>query len=206
MIRLFNEKSITDIFEVAIRNIPKKLSNIIDSQILNVDLNELAANTANHNTISELEIDFEQREVEVVMFNILGSNFPPGTAVRRNQSYPCARVNYTFTVRSGDIELLSIRPQSAIFNYNVSTEIRNNKFTISYQTKYATVDLSEEVKREVKQSIKAIIDSCKIVIDAINKEVIEFNEKLPQYYYEILESKKKVLQKDIALKKDLNDL
>lgn len=206
MIRLFNEKSITQIFDLTISRIPLNIEKILDYQIQNVDLKELAENTSKHHILKKLEVDFDKRSVDVVMVDLSGNQFPPGTDIRRNQKISCARVDYTFTVTSGDIELLCVRPQGSTFNHNVAATINNNNFTISYQTKYANTDLSEAIKKEVKQNIRAIIDSCKVVVEAINKEIDEFNMKLPQYYFELLESRKKRIQKEINLKNDLNDL
>ena len=206
MIKLFKERRIDDAMNLVLRNVQDRINNLSDYELLNGDLDQMSDEISESYQIKKLEIDPDDRNVETTMENIPGSWFPPGTDVRRNQYYSCAKVSYTFTIQSGDTELLSVHPKTASFNHDVDAEVNGNKITIGYQTRYANPDLSDKVKQEVKEGIRAIIQSSLQVIDAINKEVEEFNKNLKDQIQNVLEKKEQELQKRNDQNDDLNKL
>lgn len=206
MIRLFREKEIEEAFKVVFQNVQKPIDRLSDNEILNGNLDQIAEDISQRFQISELEIDFNNRDVNTVMTNIPGSLFPVGTDVKREQYYPCAEVKYTFYIQSGNAELLSVKPRKALFNHDVEADVKDNQFTIGYQTRYANVNLSNEVKEEVKQAIRSIIESMRQEINAINDEVATFNDQLKDKVKEFLEKKRKEIQKRNEQNNDLNNL
>lgn len=206
MIKLFREKGIEDAFNVVLGNVQKSINNLSNQEILKGDLEQMAENILKKHQINELEIDLEKRDVKTTMNEILGSWFPLGTDVRRDQYYSCAKVNYTFQIKSGNIELLSVHPKTVSFNHQIDAEFNENQFTIGYQTRYANSNLSEQVKQEVKQKMRLIIQSSRQVIDAINKEVRDFNSNLNIQIQGELEKKREELQRRKDQDDDLNKL
>lgn len=206
MIKLFREKRIEEAFIIVFQNVQKRIDSLSDNEILNGDLDQMVENISQNFQLAELEIDLNNRDVITVMTDIPGSMFPPGTDVRRNQYYSCAKVNYTFSIQSGNGELLSVKPSKTSFNHEVVAEIDNNQFTIGYQTRYANLNLSDQVKEEVKQSIRLIINSMRQVIDTINDEVATFNGQLKDEIKDVLEKRKKEIRKRNEQNDDLKNL
>ncbi|MEX0968463.1 MAG: hypothetical protein WD077_14625 [Bacteroidia bacterium] len=206
MIKLFHEKRIDDALNLVLRNVQSRINSLSDYEILNRDLNQMAGEISQNHQINELEIDLNDRKVETTMENIPGSLFPPGTDVRENQYYSCAKVNYTFTIQSGDPELLSVHPRTGSLNYDVRAEVNGHQFTIGYQTRYSNSHLSDQVKQDVKDEIRPIIQSARQVIDAINNEVKDFNKNLKGQIQSSLEDKRQELQKRNDQNDDLNKL
>jgi len=204
MIKLFNERRIEDAFSVVLRNAQKRIDSLGDQYIYDHDLQQIANEIATSLQLKQLVIDLNNRKANVVMKDIPWNMFPPGTDVRRGVSYPCALVNYTFSVDSGDMELLTVHPRTSAFNFDIPIAINKRNFVIGYQTKYANPKLSDKVKSEVKQGMKKNIDSMKIVIDAINKEVNEFNESIEGQIMEVLEKTREEIKERREQNKDLN--
>jgi len=205
MISLFREKKIDDLFEIVLKKIEKQISQIHEIQILKGDSMEMTKEVTKSFSIKPLEIDFEDREVNVIMVNIPWHAFSPGTDVRHGQSYPCAKVLYTFKI-TGDPELLSAKPKNAFIISPIDADLSNNSFTIGYQTRYANQQLSEEVQKEVKQNMKSVIESMKNLVSVMNIEVKEFNGQLEGKVHELIESRKTSIKKKNDQKLALNDL
>ncbi|GJM30193.1 MAG: hypothetical protein DHS20C17_28280 [Cyclobacteriaceae bacterium] len=206
--RLFKEGTIDKIFHDVLNNIRTEIDSLRDSQILSGSLSDLSKSIADSHQISELEIDLDNRMVDVVMVDVPGTSplFPPGTDVMGDQLYPCARVNYGFTIDSGDLNLLSLQPTAVAFNHDVSFEVDGNQFTIGYQTRNATLELSQTWRDKTKEWLRVIIDRLREVINASNKEVQEFNSSLQGQVSEALEAKREELQRRKDQNDDLNKL
>ena len=206
MIKLFREKRIEEAFKIVLQNVQHRIDGLSENDILKGDLNHLSENFSNKFQLAKLKIDLSNRDVSTIMTDIPGSSFPLGTDVRRNQYYSCAKVNYTFSIQSGEVELLSVIPSKNSFNHEVVADVNGNQFTIGYQTRYANVNISGQVKEEVKQSIRPIIDSMEQMIDIINTEVNAFNGKLKKDIRDALEKRKSEIQKLNKQNHDLNNL
>lgn len=194
MISLFREKRIDDLFGIILKNLERHISQIHEIEILNGDSMEMAKELVKRFSIKPLEIDFEDREVNVTMVNIPWNAFPAGTDVSTGQSYPCANVLYTFKI-TGNPELLSAKPNKASLINQVNADFSNDSLTIGCQTLYANQQLSEEVQREVKQNMKSVIESMKYLMSVMNKEVQEFNDQLEGTAHEFIESRRKSIKK-----------
>jgi len=202
---LFKEKSLKEILEGKKALMLVQARNIIDYQILNVDLNELATNTTEHHKLPMLEIDFEDRNVDIVMTPISTRSTPSIAGAMNGNSNECALVKFTFRIKKGNSEFLSAIPSSANFKRNVKFTINDQKFTIFYQTKCPTTDLTEHVKNEVKTEIREVVESSKPMIEAINQEILQYNESLAPLLYKKLVAAHEALTKEIQTKNDLKN-
>ena len=129
---LFKEKSLKEIFESKKALMLVQARDITDYQILNVDLNELATNTTKHYKLPVLEIDFEDRDVDIVMTQMSARSFE----AQRGSSNECALVKFTFRIKKGILEFLGASPSSANFKRNVKYTINDKNFTIFYAIIY----------------------------------------------------------------------
>ena len=205
MIKLFRERRIQDAFSIIENNIPKRVNNITESGITGPNLAEHIKMVTEGLQIKPISIDFEDRTVDLRMVNLKGIHFPQGFDVAPNGTYPCALVEYKFKA-NGNQELLALHPRTAIFNRTVLASVNGNELTIGIQTLHGNSELNDKTKKEVKSEISEIIEDMKIVINAINNEVSEFNKTLNQKVTEQFNIKKEEIEKDEALKNDLNDL
>ena len=202
MIRLFKEKNIKEALDPVRKKAVQKIELIPEHRIMNENLDKIAEEISAQLKIDSLKVDFSNKTVDVKMVDIPGSQFPPGTDVRPHQSYPCARVYYTFKIKSGDVELLTVSPTKRTFQKSVDiTTDRWDEFTIFYQTQYATIEWSDQLKEEVKKEIRSIVNEMEPMIEALNNDIKEFNKILPSQILEVLTKKREDIQK----KKDQND-
>lgn len=202
---LFKEKSLREILDGKKALMLVQARNITDYQILNVDLNELATNTTNHQKLPMLEIDFEDRDVDIVMTQVSARSFPSVVDVRGGSLYDCALVKFTFRIKKGNSEFLGASPSSANYNKDVKYIINDKSFTIFYQTKCPTIELTEHVKNEVKAVIREVVDASKPIIEAINTEIQEYNDSLAPLLYKKLLVSHETLTKEIKTKNDLKN-
>jgi hypothetical protein len=202
---LFKEKSLKEILEGKKALILVRAQDITDYQILNVDLNELATNMTNQYKLQVLEIDFDDRDVDIVMKQMSARSTPSLADAQKGRSNECALVKFTFKIKKGISELLGASPSSANFKRNVQYTINDKKFTIYYQTLCPTTDLTEHVKNEVKTEIREIVDSSKTLIEAINQEISQYNESLAPLLYKKLVAAHESLTKEIQTKNDLKN-
>lgn len=202
MIKLFEEKNVQEAFKPILKKAIQKIDLLTNKTILENDLKAEAHKISNQLIISPLKIDFKNPKVEVQLVNLDASQFPPGTDVRRGQSYPCARVSYTFTIESGDVELLCVNPTKRSFQRDVGiTTDNSNEFTINYQTHYANIDLPDQLKQEIKREIRNIVHDMQPMLEALNNDIDEFNESLPDKIEKVLSAKQIELKK----KRDQDD-
>lgn len=206
MVKLFQEKPFKNVIKTSFTNIERKVDNLSEYRILNENSDKLTEEIYKYAKLTKLQIDFEDREVNVEMVDLPAKNFPPQYDVRPGKSYPCAQVSYTFSVRSGDIALLSVSPFKYGFTKRVLISVSGNTFTIPYQTLYGNQVLSDEIKKEVKNSIKAIIDEMKITLSSINQDIEEFNMEVKPKIESLIENRKKNIQAKNSQNNDLNNL
>jgi|GEM_PF-3326055 len=206
MVNLFQERSINELFDSTLKKVNSRINDVEDGEIIQLELIDIAKNITSRFIIRELDVDFDSRSSEVVMVNIPGSYFPITFFADKNKSYPCAKVNYTFTVSSNNTDLLTVRPNSSSLEYSIRAEIGNNWFTIGVQTQYANTNLSKEVTENVKNQMRKTLSTLKEEIAALNKEIKTFNDNLEGKILNILEQKRQALVIRNKLNDDLNQL
>ncbi|MGV0757599.1 hypothetical protein ACTS95_10380 [Empedobacter brevis] len=190
MIKLFREKEISDYFVIVGRNILSKVDNISEAELLNNEVNDLATKILAPLKLKHLEIDFKSRTAESNMIEIPASNFPRDYDVRAGQKYPCVRVSYTYDVSSNNIELLSVAPASFIISKVVNTSVDQKDFTIHYNTLYQNINLSDEIKKEIKNWVTSVEEEMVEIVKAINKEIDDFNIEILYLLKSNIENKK----------------
>tara|TARA_R110002020_G_scaffold297926_4_gene513626 strand:- start:5007 stop:5666 length:660 start_codon:yes stop_codon:yes gene_type:complete len=204
MIKLFRERPIRDAFAVIEKNAERKVDTITESGITGEIKDEHIKMITESLQIHPIDINFDDRKVDVKMVNIKGSHFPPQYDVQRGKNYLCAMVSYEYKA-NGNQELLSIHPTTANFNRNLLVDVIGNALTINIQTLYGNSELNEKTRKEVKNEIIAITDDMKIVIEALNNEVEEFNKGINQMVIDKVNARKEIIEKREKQKNDLND-
>jgi hypothetical protein len=205
MISLFREKRIDDLFRIVLRNIQEHIAQINEKQLLEENSLSLAKKVADRFYVKPLTIDFEKKDVKVMMVNLPWNAFPPDYDVTRGNSYSCAKVLYTIQI-NGDLELLNAKPNESSLYRPIKADVTENAFTIEYQTLYGNSELSEEIRLEVKRNAKQDIDSIKNLVPILNKEVKVFNDGLENKAFEIIEKRKISIKNKGDQNLDLNDL
>ncbi|NHM04701.1 hypothetical protein [Flavobacterium celericrescens] len=205
MIKLFREKKINDLFITAGRNIIKKADSINDYELFNSEVESLAIKTLAPLKLKHLSIDFENRTAESKMIDIPAENFPRNYDVRRGQKYPCARVSYSYNLLSNNIELLSVSPINFTISQIVDTNVGKNNFTIHYQTLYGNLNLTDEIKKEIKNWASSLEDEMKEVVKCINKEIDTFNIDILELLKKAIEDRKNKIISKKDQDNDLND-
>lgn len=205
MIKLFREKKISDYFIISGRNVLKKVESINEYELLNDEVENLAVKILTPLKLKHLSIDFENRTAESKMINIPAENFPRNYDVRRGQKYPCARVSYTYNLLSNNIELLSVCPSNFLINKVVDTSVGQNNFTIHYQTLYGNINLTDEIKREVKIWASSIEEQMTEIIKNINDEIDSFNIEILELLKNTIEGRKMKINAKKNQDNDLNN-
>lgn len=202
---LFKEKRINDTYNGLIENMVTRVNGLQESRILNGNVEKLTNDLFKSLKINPLIIDFSDRKVALEMTDRPGSHFPSDFDVSRERNYSCAEVFYTFTVISGDMELLTVQPNTHEFTKDVKVSMSGNNFTISYQTLYGNSELSEELKREIKSIMTATINEMESTVTGINHDLEEYNAKISDMIKEKIEQRKIKIKNKNSQNNELND-
>ena len=205
MIKLFREKRINETYNLPVSNMVKSVKRIDEHRILNTDTDTLTDEIFKSFKRNHLEIDFSDREVNVKMVDLPAGYFPRSYDVRRGKTYPCAKANYTFTVKSGEMDLLAVQPNQNQFMANVDASINGNNFTIGYQTHYGNIELSEEIKKEIKNTMAKTIEQMESTVIGINQDLDVYNSEMKRMIRENIEKRKVDIEKKNSQNDDLND-
>lgn len=140
------------------------------------------------------------------MIDLPAKLFPRGYDVRQGKSYSCAKAFYTFNVKSGEVGLLSVQPNINPFMSNVDTTINGNSFTIGYQTYYGSIELSDEIKKDIKNTMAKTIAEMESTVNGINQDLEVFNTEIKRLIKENIEKRKVEIEKKNSQNNELNDL
>lgn len=116
-----------------------------------------------------------------------------------------ARVDYTFAF-SGNSRLLGVQPSKRTFQYDIDAEVSNLTFRISYKTQYVSENLSDQVKKDVKNTMSPIIDELPNMISAINEEIRALNGQIFNIVDQAIKDRKAHLDQIEKQNNELNDL
>lgn len=206
MIKLFREKRINDSYNIPVQNMITKVNGLNENSIINGNIVELTNDLYKYLKLKPLIIDFSDREVNVKMIDLPGSSFPRSYDVSRGKSYPCAKAFYTFSIKSGEIGLLSVQPNINPFMSNVDASIYENTFTIGYQTTYGSLELSDEIKKEIKSTMAKTIVEMEATVLGIKEDFEVYNIEIKRMIKEKIEKRKVEILKNNSQNKELNDL
>jgi 2',3'-cyclic-nucleotide 2'-phosphodiesterase (5'-nucleotidase family) len=100
-----------------------------------------------------------------------------------------------------------VKPKTDSVHEKIYASVTDRSFTIYYHTDYARKELSEEVKKDVKDWAERVIPSIKKMIQVINDEVENFNDTtLVNKITDLIAERKDELNKRDSQNDDLNDL
>ncbi len=205
MIKLFNENHINDDFQETFRTAVKAVDNLSEYELTNQNSDQLAEKICKSLKEETLEVDLINKIAKVEMVEISGSSFPQEYDVNRNKNYPCARVKYTFDIKSESSKFLYSTPTNHNFD-RVMADVDNLvKLHIFYQTRYGNIELNDEVKTDVKNWIINLIPKIENTISLINKEIEDFNTVMPIKLKEIIENRISKITKKNKQNDDLAD-
>jgi hypothetical protein len=203
MVKLFNDVTIDTAFRGVFNKIDAQLRNLPDTTFLSTTVEVLAKRVSEMYKLKGIFIDWSSIKPAIEMRQVSGRSFPPDYDVDRNKNYPCAYVSYTVPIK-GDITLLSTRPSKRMMTVDVNILVNGNTFSFGYQTRYSNTDLSDAVKKAVKEYLDSIRQTAPEVETAINEEVAEFNSSTINAY-----ASEEIAKRILAIKKhndNLNDL
>ncbi len=200
--RLFGEQHITKIFKANEQRTLRMIDGLDDGTLLNEKKSEIVADIYSSIKEKAIKIDFANKKTVIKMSERLGSSFPPGTDVERNKMYPVAEVTYIFKNNLTANEFLDAIPSRAVLKSPVSAHVDGDfNLQMSYLTKYARIDLSDEVKKEVKDWIINLIPQLETTVSLINEEIDNYNKKMESLIDELISKR----IEDAKSKKDLGD-
>ena len=145
MIKLFNEKPISELFRI----IDQKIVHEMNGNVFNEtsDSETISETIAEKYKIHVPNINLSGTIVLPAMEGIPGNQFKLNYFAVPNALYQVAVVTYTIPF-SGDGELFCIQPSQFTFR-TYSASLENNLLNFKIYTDYANINLSEEVKRDV---------------------------------------------------------
>lgn len=201
---LFRQHHLKKLFDETKQRAEASTRNINDYEIDNFSKEVIIQNTLKDYKIEHLEINLENRTSSVEMIPIPAEKFPGGYDVRRGGKYPLARVKYSYN-KPKKYNLLEYLPNGMNFNKNVEFSTGSNNLFIYYQTLYANENLSDDVKREVKNFMIELHDDIRNIIENMNQQIDAFNIELQAVIEKEINARiEKKIQKENQ-NNDLND-
>src|SRR5690606_14246600 len=149
--KLFQEKHIYEFFQSYIPRIKNEIEHYNYTNVDEKDISIISNELYNRYKLKPIEISLENREANVTMIQIPSSSFPPGYDVTPGKKYNCAKVEYTYTLPKNH-EYLMYLPYNFQIN-PINLETNSQQITFSYQTLYGSIELSDQVKEDVKNWI-----------------------------------------------------
>jgi len=173
--RLFSETRIEDMFAQKNKEINDFVNFIDENQLLNSDPNSLAHEHSHRFSIkTDLDISTNDVKSSVKMVNVPVEFLTPQQRMFAIKShYSSAAVDYTFAI-SGNIYLLGLRPQTFI-NWSIDAQVNQASITLTVQTQYANVDLSEQIEGDVAKTIQEYIAKINQQLTFIRQECDHYN-------------------------------
>lgn len=199
--KLFNENHINIIFQKTFRKAINEVGGYNESELFKENSQKITNEIFNIFQERPLEIDFTKKSARVEMTQVLGKNFPAGADVNRSQNYTCAKVIWTFKIIQGSKFLNALPTNHRFDGVNADIDNGNNLLHINYQTLYVRAELSEQIKKEVKNWISDLVPKIENTVSLINNDISEFNKGMKpkieeQINKEISEYEKKNKQND----------
>ena len=203
--KLFNEQPINLIFQKTFGKAINEVSGYSEYELNKENLQKIINEIFDVYKEKNLEIDFTKKSARVEMTQVLGKFFPAGADVNRNQNYTCAKVVWTFKIIQG-LKFLNALPTNHRFDrVDVDVDNGNNLLLISYQTLYARAELSEEIKKKVKNWISDLVPKIENTVSLINNEISEFNKGMKPKIEEQINKRIEEIEKKNKQNDDLAD-
>jgi hypothetical protein len=199
--KLFNENPINLIFQKTFGKAINEVGGYNENELFKENSQKITNEIFNIFKEKPLEINFTKKSARVEMTQVLGKFFPAAADVNRNQNYTCAKVIWTFKIIQGSKFLNALPTNHRFDRVNADVDNGNNLLHISYQTLYARAELSDQIKKEVKNWISDLVPKMENTVSLINNGISEFNKEMKpkieeQINKEIAEYEKKNKQND----------
>ena len=195
MTRLFYERPINDLFKIVDKNVLNEINSYSDIETANPE--SLTETIMQRFKIHVPVLNSDERKATPVLENRPGSSFPPSSFANPNKLYPAAVVNYSIPY-TGNPEIFTAQPnQFTNRTYNVTVDNHFLNFTIDAE--YATLDLSDEKIKRVKEIADEIIQWTKSNLELLRQDCANYEIELRNRT--LLEIKNK-----IAIKNKLTDI
>ncbi|OXB25118.1 hypothetical protein B0A80_02490 [Flavobacterium tructae] len=176
---LFKQQPLVNLFNAAKQRTEASVRYRSDEEFFSFPKEKLIELFMRDEKIEHLQINLEDRTSDVQMIPIPAEHFPAGYDVRRGEKYPLARVRYSYKKPVKD-SLLNYLPKGVTFNKNVDFSVGSDKLHIYYQTHYANENLSDEVKKEVRDFMIELHDEINNIVKTMNAEIDAFNIELKE--------------------------
>ena len=176
---LFKQQPLVNLFNAAMQRTEASIRHKSDEEFFSFPKEKLIESFMRDEKIEHLQINLEDRTSDVQMLPIPAEQFPAGYDVRRGEKYPMARVKYSYKKPLKD-SLLNYLPNGVTFSKNVDFSVGSDKLHIYYQTRYANENLSDEVKKEVRNFMIELHEDINNVVKTMNAEIDIFNIKLKE--------------------------
>ena len=202
--KLFNEKSVTDLFIIADKKITEHLSYLSNDEVLEFDPNEFGTSITEKCKIDfEVEIDFEKGIIETKMEDITGQK-----NINPRARHLTAIVYYSFPItrNPGLLQYFPYKESSLRFFRNNLFEatIKGNNLIIPIPTNYANQNLPDNIIQAVKHAIVEKIEIIKNNLQILKSECDEYNEAIYERVVNAINMEKVRIRKENDLKEKLN--
>ncbi len=165
-------------------------------------ITQFASQLKSNNEIKAIDLKMAHRTSKVKMEAINARQLPADMMFNGDGDPVVAVVSYTIPY-SGDQRLLEVFP-NGVPDPNLFADVNPGILVFRAPTYYGTVDLNDHWE-QVKISAKRISDSLVNSINAVNKEVSEFNARIPAIIEDAINHRKELIEKSRKLSADLND-
>ena len=200
MIKLFNEKPIGELFRLNDDNIIQELNSYKD--IETADSEKFSETIYLKFKIEVPIIKITETKVIPAMEGRPGSSFNSSVFADPNKMYQVAVVTYSIPY-IGDGKLFSCQPnQFSAWSYYAWTE--NGHLNFKIYTEYASIDLSEEIRKNVISQAQYITDKIKLNLEILIKDCTQYNSSLKFKVKTEIENRKLNINKMNDLKDRLN--
>ena len=200
MIKLFNEKPISELFRISDQNLIQDLNRYVN--IETADSDKFSDTMADKYKIHVPTINIADTKVVPAMEGRPGNTFSPNYFADPSKIYQVAVVTYSIPY-VGDGELFCIQPSQFTFR-SYSAWIDNNFLCFKIYTEYGNIDLSDEVKRDVINQAKFITDWIKSNLEQLNQDCLVYNNNLKNRIKADVDKRKADINKLKGLSDDLN--
>ena len=202
--KLFKEKNINEYFKVIFEKVKLDIENMNEEKFMQYNPNELAKIKSDASKLNHFQIDLENRTSNVVMVLIPGKRFPITYDVTRGQSYPCARIDYSYNLPK-ESELLSFQPTGFQISQQIEASINEDKLILHYQTLYGNENLTEAEKIKVNNAMILLHEEINRIVEYINLDIDIFNGKIDELISKLISKRRDKINKSGDQNNDLND-
>ena len=189
--KIFRQKgSIKNLFQANDKKIVFAIDNLTEQSLLNTELETLSNSIYEKFKInSDLEFSTVNAKSEVKMIPI----------PQRRELFS-ASVDYTFEI-NGNTDLFNYQPINQSRIAHMDGVLTDSHLIVTVYTQWSTPDLSEKIKKEVKDTVVLYVEDIVSNVSRLKEEVEDYNSSRKTEILDLI-TKSKITLED---KKKLND-